>query len=141
MYDFSKEDAFTLHLPEKQVKFTRTDQRLYAYKPLIKKKENESMLLNTIEEKKLFFTHLQIKKAKRAKELYHALGSPSTRDFKKIIMINAIANNPVTTKDIDVVEQIFGQDIGSYKGKTTRYKPIPIAQDYIEIPTELTMKQ
>jgi hypothetical protein len=58
-----------------------------------------------------------------------------------IITTNAIAYNPVTTENINLAEQIFGQDIGSLKGKTTRWKPIPIAQDYIEIPSKLTMKQ
>ncbi len=35
-YDSEKEDAFTVHLPDKQVKFTKTDQGLYIFKPKIK---------------------------------------------------------------------------------------------------------
>jgi hypothetical protein len=89
----------------------------------------------------LFFTHQQYKRAKRARELYHALGTFSTKDFKNIIKMNAITNNLVTTEYIELAEQIFGQDIRSLKGKTTRRKPLLIAQDYIEIPTEFTIKQ
>jgi hypothetical protein len=36
-YDSTKEDAFTVHLPGRQVKFTKTKQGLYAYKLPIKK--------------------------------------------------------------------------------------------------------
>jgi hypothetical protein len=55
--------------------------------------------------------------------------------------MNLIANNPVTTEDIEIAEEIFGPDIGSLKGKTTRRKPAPVINDYIEIPPELTTKQ
>ena len=140
-YNSSKEDTFTVHLPGKQVKFTKTDQGLYAYKPPIKKRQNKVTLVNTIKGNKSFFTHKQYKTAKKARELYHALNTSSTKHFKNMITMNAIANNPVTTEDIKLAEQILGQDIGSPKGKTTRCKPLPIAQDYIEIPTKLTTKQ
>ena len=126
-YNSSKENAFIIHLLDRQVRFAKTNQGLYAYKPPIKKTNNEIALVNTIKENKSFFTHQQYKKAKRAKELYHALGTLSPKNFKKMITMNAIANNLVTTEDIDFAEQIFGHDIGFLKGKTIRRKPIPIA--------------
>jgi hypothetical protein len=55
--------------------------------------------------------------------------------------MNAIANNPVTTDDINLAEKIFGRDIGAIKGKTTRRKPVPVVDDYIEIPRELIASQ
>jgi hypothetical protein len=58
-----------------------------------------------------------------------------------MIQMNAIANDPVTTEDIELAQQIFGQSIRSLKGKTTRRKPIPVAYDYIKIPIKLTTKQ
>jgi hypothetical protein len=51
--------------------------------------------------------------------------------------MNAIADNPVTTEDIKIAERIFGPDIGAIKGKSTRQKPIPVVDDYVEIPKEL----
>ena len=51
--------------------------------------------------------------------------------------MNCIANNPVTVEDINSAECIFGPDIGSIKGKTTRTKSTPVVRDYIEIPTTL----
>jgi hypothetical protein len=55
--------------------------------------------------------------------------------------MNLIANNPITIEDIEIAEQIFGSNIGSLKGKTTRMKPIPVVDNYIAIPQELYAKQ
>jgi hypothetical protein len=91
-------------------------------------------MLNTVKENKRMYTDHQVDRAKKAQELYHALGTPSIKDFKAIIMMNAIDNNSVTTEDINLAEKIFGPDIGSLKGNTTRTKPLHVANDYIEIP-------
>jgi hypothetical protein len=82
-----------------------------------------------------------VEKAKQARELYHALGILSLQDFRAILQMNVITNNPVTTKDIKIAEEIFGPDIGSLKGKTTKRKPVLVVNDYINIPQELTIKQ
>ena len=55
--------------------------------------------------------------------------------------MNTIKNNPVTTEDINIAEKIFGPDISSLKGKTTHRKPVPVIEDYIEIPQELIAAQ
>jgi hypothetical protein len=55
--------------------------------------------------------------------------------------MNTITNNPVTTDDIIVAEKIFAPDIGALKGNTTRRKPAPVVNDYIEIPKELIATQ
>jgi hypothetical protein len=141
-YDSDTEDAFIVHLPDKQVKFTKTNQGLYIFKPkIIKTKKNSVQLIQTIDENKAFFTNRQFARAKKARDLYHALGTPSVQDFKAMLRMNIIANNPVTIEDIEIAEQIFGSDIGSLKGKTTRKKPIPVVNDYIAIPEELYAKQ
>jgi hypothetical protein len=73
--------------------------------------------------------------------LYHAVGTPSVQDFKALLRMNMIHNNPVTTSDIELAEKIFGQDIGSLKGKSVRHKPIAVVEDYVEIPKELVAAQ
>lgn len=139
IYDSGKEDAFIVHLSnDKAVRFNRLHNNLYVFKPSIK---TQVQLLNTVEENKTFFTQRQFERAKRARDLYHALGTPSVNDFKAMLRMNTIIGNPVTTEDIVMAEQIFGTDIGRIKGKTTRRKPAPVVNDYIEIPKELIATQ
>ena len=73
--------------------------------------------VQTVEENKLFYTPREVNRAKRARELLIASGSPSTADLKVAIATNAIANNPVVTEDITLAENIFGKDVGTLKGK------------------------
>ena len=55
--------------------------------------------------------------------------------------MNAIANNPVTTEDVNIAEKIFGPDIStSMKSRTTRKKPPRVRSDIIEIPKEIMEK-
>jgi hypothetical protein len=49
--------------------------------------------------------------------------NPSTKDFLRIVARNQLPNCPITRDDILAAEDIFGPDIGSLKGKTTRRKP------------------
>jgi hypothetical protein len=48
-YDSNKEDAFIVYLPDKKIKFTKTDQGLYVFEPKIKKTNRiESQFITTI---------------------------------------------------------------------------------------------
>ena len=55
--------------------------------------------------------------------------------------MNTIGNNPVTTKDVQLAEKIFGKDIGALKGKTTRQQPDHVINSMIEIPRILNKSQ
>jgi hypothetical protein len=58
------------------------------------------------------------------------------------VPIKKTTTNPNSnTEDINLAEQIFGENIRFLKEKTTRRKSTPVADYYIHIPTELTMKQ
>jgi len=54
--------------------------------------------------------------------------------------MSGIANCPITLDDIDITEQIFGPDVASLKGKTTRQKPAPVVADQASMPQELVAK-
>ena len=98
-------------------------------------------MVNTFVENKTFYTEHQFERAKRSFDLYQALGMPSINEFKVIICMNMINNNPVTTNDINIAKKSFGPNVGTLKGKTTRRKPLPVMDDYIEIPKELIKVQ
>ena len=55
--------------------------------------------------------------------------------------MNLINNNPITNNDIKLVENIFEPDISTIKSKTTRRRPLPLIDDYIEISRALVQNQ
>jgi hypothetical protein len=99
---------------EKLVKFMRMDEDLYVFKPKMKQATKTKV--------KIFFYLLPIQKTKKAKELYQGLRIPSIQNFKSIIRMNMVANNPIITKDFDIFHQIFGPNIKFSEGKTTTKK-------------------
>ena len=62
-------------------------------------------------------------------------------DFKRIVRTNGLKNCPITIKDISIAEKIFGDDVSTLKGKTTRKKPNIVVNEYIEVPEELMQAQ
>ena len=147
-FDSAKDNAFYVHTPKKTVRFGRTKANLYAHTPtrMATSKPEVTPLgpktfVQTVEENMKFHTPREIKRAKLARDLIAALGSPSVADLKAAIAMNAIANLPVTMKDVDIAEKIFGPDLGTIKGKTTRRKPLPMVTDQIAIPPQLYEKR
>ncbi len=123
--DLAEEDSFTVHLPHKQVKFVKNALGLYLYIPPSKQASVDTsqqlglaQLVNTVDKNNLFHTERQFEQAKRARQLFHALGTPSIRDLKAVIQMNLIKNNPVTTQDVDIAQKIFGADVGALKRET-----------------------
>jgi hypothetical protein len=64
------------------------------------------------------------------------VGTPTIESFKALIKMNAIKNCPVTTEDVNIAEKIFGTNMSSLRGKSTRRKSTPVREDSIEIPAE-----
>jgi hypothetical protein len=58
-----------------------------------------------------------VDKAKQARELYNALGTPLIQDFKAILHISLIANNLVTTKNIKLQRKFLDQTLVHQKAK------------------------
>ena len=65
------------------------------------------------------------------------MGTPTVEKFKSLLKMNMIKNCPVTLEDIEIAEDIYGPDVSTLRGKTTRKKPLPAIKDYVEIPKEL----
>jgi hypothetical protein len=85
--------------------------------------------------------HAQAKsEAKRARELYHIVGTPTMELVKTLIKKNAMKNCSVTAEDVNNAEKIFGADMLSLRGKLTSHKSTPVREDVIEIPEELILQ-
>ena len=148
-YDSNKEDAFLVHMNDKTIKFECSPDGLYQYKvsedyqsnlQRDEEKEGTSNLVTTVTENKSGYTQRQFERAKEARRLYHIVGTPTVENFKSLLRMNVIKNCPVTTEDVNIAEKIFGKDISSLKGKSTRRKPKSVRADLIEIPKELIEK-
>ena len=83
------------------------------------------------------YTKRQQQHAEQARTTYRTLGSLTTQNFKHILRQNLIKNCPVTVKDVEIAEDIFGPDITTLKGKSTRKRPPVIIDDQVDIPDEL----
>jgi hypothetical protein len=66
------------------------------------------------------YTKHDIKKAQEARHLQEMIGNPTERDFMGMVCEKLIANCPVTVRDIQNVNWIFGPDLANLRGKTTR---------------------
>ena len=73
----------------------------------------KQVYIQTVEENMKFYTPQEVERAKKARSLLAALGTPSIADLKTAIAMNAIAGLPLTTKDVDLAEKIFGPDLGT----------------------------
>ena len=63
--------------------------------------------------------------------MYAKVGYPSPRNFQKMIAENMILNFPVTVEYVIRADKIYGRDIHSLKGKTTRTQPTRMVADYV----------
>ena len=87
------------------------------------------------------YTSVQIRHAKRARELQVSIGC--TTDFLKALLQQPgtpIEANPVKLNDVKMAEDIFGKDVGALKGKTTRQQPGAVIDDSVYIPEEIYTK-
>jgi hypothetical protein len=128
-YDSEKEDAFIVHMNNDTLKF--------EYKVSDEYLKKQSHLINTVKENRVGYTQGQFEQAKRVRELYHIVGTPTIESCKALIKMNAIKNCPVTTEDVNNAKKIFRTDMSSIRGKLTRRKSTPVREDAIKIPEEL----
>ena len=117
------------------IEFKKHSSELY----IIDLKKETPMFSNvqTVEKNKSKFTKNQVDKAELARELYYRIGNPSIQDFKNIVKMKTIGNLPITVKDIENAEYIFGPDVYTLKGKSTRTAPSRVVIGYVRVPKEL----
>jgi hypothetical protein len=136
-FDSEKEDAFIVHTDDGNMKFKCNPEGLYTFEVSDNYLKMENHLINTVNENRVGYTQRQFEQAKKARELYHIVGTPTIETFKTLLKMNAIRNCPVMTEDVNIAEKIFGPDMSSLKGKSTHRKSTPVREDTVEIPEEL----
>ena len=143
--DSAVEKALFVHLPHKIIVFKQLKNNLYGMDPndpesSISKEEYQIkniQMTSVVTDNLKYMSERQRKRAKAARKVFQAVGTPTTQDLKAIIRMNLIKNMEITTEDVNLAEKAFGPDVGSMKGKSTRKSPIPAFSNVIEIPREL----
>ena len=158
-YDSKADDSFTIQLPDGNViKFSPGKSGLYAFTPAqfafytqmvdssthrnreVPRNDVDVTMIQTVEENKKYYTKRQLDDANKARELYHILGAPSTPAFKSMIRMNQIKDCPVTIDHINIADKIYGTDVSTLKGKSTRKSPPRLLPDVVDVPKELYMR-
>ena len=160
--DSDEEDAFLVCTKNAGlVKFSQTPEGLCAFRPpdqfrrsgANSQKEKQLLtttvldadaceavgicnLIDTVEENRMGFSKRQFERAKKARKLHHVMGAPAVENFKHMLRSKIIEDCPVLPEDVDVAEKIFGPDIATLKGKSTRPKPKPVRADLVAVPKE-----
>jgi hypothetical protein len=131
-YDSNKEDAFLIHMDNEIIKFECSRDGLHQYSVSTgyqkglkqdQKEDSASNLISTVAENRKGYTLRQFERAKEARKLYHIVGTPTMNNLKPLLLMNVIQNCPVAVEDVNISEKIFGPDMSSLKGKSTRRKP------------------
>ena len=140
-YDSENIDGFVVTKPTgERFKSVQSGSGLHYLDTTLPSAENiagTTLVVNTVKENKKNFTHNDYLRALRARELQVTMGRPSTATFVEVLKNNGILNCPVTPADVEAAEQIFGPDIGSLKGKTTRRNPPIVDSPITSVPTTI----
>ena len=78
----------------------------------------ESAFIQTVDENKKSYTKREIAGASKAREMLIKMGYPAVKDA--ISTIQSGSNFDITSQDFQIADSIWGPDIGSLKGKTTK---------------------
>jgi hypothetical protein len=101
----------------------------------------EIILVDTVETMKNMFTKRQQKDAALARQAQMRMGYPSVKDVVEGINKGRVLNLPISNRDFDNAERIWGKDMGSIVGKTTRKRPSPVEIEptHISVDKELIL--
>jgi hypothetical protein len=92
-------------------------------------------LVSTVENNKSKFTNRDYARATIARKIQVLVGRPELKDFVSYLDKNMIPNCPIDRNDAIAVHQIFGSNVASLKGKTTRQgtEHVPARITYLHV--------
>ncbi len=62
------------------------------------------------------------------------IANPTEKEFAGMVHERLLTNCPVTVRDVDNANRIFGPDLANLRGKMTRTKPERVRVEYVQIP-------
>ena len=80
--------------------------------------EAEIAMVTTVAQNSQLFTKREIERARQARKLVARMGFPTVDQAMSIV--NSGSNFDITTRDFQIADAIWGRDMASLKGKTTK---------------------
>jgi hypothetical protein len=137
-FDSNNGNKFIIHHEDgRETVFTESQQGLYYMDTT----QDSFAMLTTVAENKDKYTVDAYSRAQLARKIQIMIGRPSTKEFIKIVDKNLLPNCPITRRDVQAAEDIFGPDIGTLKGKTIRWAPNTVHPNMVDFPDELKQYQ
>lgn len=99
------------------------------------------VMIQTVEDNEKQFSKREVIQAKLARDAHRKLGYPSIKDLVYSIRNGKILNLPITVRDVENAITIYGKDLATLKGKSTRQKEDRVKTDpvIVNIEKHLTM--
>jgi len=135
-YDSTTSDCFEVHKEDGSKRIFKPSKKGLFYSSV----NNDIVLVTTIEDKINEYSVIEYSNAKKARELQNIIGRLSNQDLINYVDRNMIPNCPITKQDILGAEDIFGPNLGSIKGKTTRTIQEHIQVTFEDLPREIMEK-
>lgn len=144
-YDSADGDQFAVHKEDGSARvFTPTERGLYVSQ--VTGTKRKIMMMNTVRENMKSYTKREVRRAEEARRLMTIIGRPSEQQMKRILDERQLKDCVIKGQDIINARNIFGPDVGSLKGKTTRRKEPhvelmtrPIPEDILQRHREVTV--
>jgi len=137
-YDSSHDKGFLVFKADGTARAFRPSKKGLFFSDV--KNDVAHTFVNTVENNKTKYTVKEYSDTVRASSLQNIIGRPSTQDYIKYVERNMIPNCPINKADILRAEDIFGANIGSLQGKTTRKKSERIVTTIHELPTQIIQR-
>jgi hypothetical protein len=132
-YDSKQGNRFVLVQPHKKVILKQSPSGLYYHDT----PDRAIAMVNTVKENRKGYTQREYDDAKEARRALALVGYPSPKDFNNMVRAIMIRKCPMTSSSIYAAHKIFGPDVASLKGKTTRRTHEPVLTGYVQIPKEI----
>ncbi len=117
---FDSEDrggVFQVHTNEGIVKFMPSARGLHYHDVSDASSNIELMLVNMVRENFEGYSRHEVEKAKEAQRIQGMIANPTEMEFAGMVREQLLTNCPVTVRDVDNANQIFGPDLANLRGK------------------------
>ena len=136
-YDSTDGNEFRVHKTGGTVRiFTESEKGLYYYDT----NQGEIALVSTVETNKSKYTNRDYSRAKVARKTQVLVGRPELKDFVAYLDNGQIPNCPIDRNDAITAHNIFGRDLGSLRGKTTRSKGAHVRSLIVGLPMTIMQR-